>query len=79
MGQTPNLNLPSPAEFLNVILVSGDDRIEFLQGQLSCDLINAEGSVQLAAMCNPKGRIIALFYVICALETVYLVGRKSAH
>ncbi|MBT5030983.1 MAG: folate-binding protein YgfZ [Proteobacteria bacterium] len=67
----------SPANFLDAILVRGEDRLAFLQGQLSCDLINAEGSIQLAAMCNPKGRIIALFHVICAHETVYLIGRRA--
>ena len=69
--------MPGPADFLHAILVRGDERLAFLQGQLSCDLINAEGSIQLAAMCNPKGRIITLLHVICATETVYLIGRKT--
>ena len=73
----PNSNMPDPASFLDTILVRGDDRLAFLQGQLSCDLNNAEGTIQLAAMCNPKGRIIALFHVICTRETVYLVCRKA--
>jgi folate-binding protein YgfZ len=62
-----------PANFLQTVVVTGDDRIPFLQGQLSCNMVNAEGSVQLATMCNP--RIIAIFYVICATEAVYLIAR----
>lgn len=69
--------MPTPAKFLQIILVTGDDRIAFLQGQLSCEMVNAEGSIQLATMCNPKGRIITIFHVICTSEAVYLVARAD--
>lgn len=69
--------MPIPAKFLQTILVTGADRITFLQGQLSCNMINVEGSIQLATMCNPKGRVITIFHVICATEAVYLVTRSN--
>lgn len=69
--------MPSPADFLQTILVTGDDRIAFLQGQLSCNMTNAEGSIQLATMCNPKGRIIAIFHVICGANAIFLTARAD--
>ncbi len=45
------------------IAASGADAAEFLQGQLTSDIRTlAEGEAPvLAAWCNPKGRVIALF------------------
>jgi folate-binding protein YgfZ len=47
------------------IIVSGADAAEFLQGQLTADLKGMVDSADatLAAWCNPKGRVIALFRV----------------
>ncbi len=45
------------------IAVSGADAADFLQGQLTSDvlaLVEGEAPV-LSAWCNPKGRVIALF------------------
>ena len=51
--------------WLGIMAVSGDDRLSFLQGQLSND-INAVSSSQsqLSALCTPKGRMRALFHII---------------
>lgn len=47
-----------------VIEASGDDVIEFLQGQLSNDIkLVTEKTGQLSAYCNPKGRIMATFRI----------------
>lgn len=46
------------------IVVSGDDALEFLQGQLSADLRELENvDCLLSAWCNPKGRVISLLRV----------------
>ena len=46
----------------DLIKATGDDVVEFLQGQLTNDikLVN-ESAGQLSAYCNPKGRILANF------------------
>lgn len=51
--------------YLGLIEVSGEDRITFLQGQLTNDLqqIGAEHS-HFSGYCTPKGRMLALFRVI---------------
>jgi len=44
------------------ITLSGEDTFDFLQAQLAADVsASADSSVNLAAWCNPKGRVICLF------------------
>ncbi|KTC75583.1 glycine cleavage T protein [Legionella birminghamensis] len=69
--ETQNVQLPPgfPALFdlsyLSVIEVTGNKSMEFLQGQLTCDIskINSE-TMRQAAFCNLKGRILALANII---------------
>ncbi len=45
----------------STIQVTGSDAFEFLQGQLSNDLLRLEDAASLlTAWCNPKGRVICL-------------------
>lgn len=48
-------------DYLTVIQVTGDKALDFLQGQLTCDvrLVNP-GIQQQGALCNLKGRVLAL-------------------
>lgn len=47
-----------------VFSVSGDDRVKFLQGQLTNDIEKVTaGQSQLSAICNPKGRMLSLFLI----------------
>jgi len=59
--------------YLGVIEVTGEERIDFLQGQLTNDLhqLSTEAS-QLGGYCTPKGRMLALFRII-ALEDKLLL------
>ncbi|MBA2650647.1 MAG: folate-binding protein YgfZ [Tatlockia sp.] len=51
--------------YLSVIDIAGEKAQEFLQGQLSCDLRQVNTStVRQGAMCNLKGRILALMDVV---------------
>jgi tRNA-modifying protein YgfZ len=57
-----------------VILVSGPDRIAFLQGQLTQDVAAlAPERVQLAALLSPAGRALALARLIAHGESVALI------
>ena len=70
----PDLALPSTAAGLNgatllteagVIRAAGDDAATFLQGQLTQDIVLMKaGESRLAALCNPKGRMLASFVVL---------------
>ncbi|MDO5623380.1 MAG: folate-binding protein [Pseudomonadota bacterium] len=61
----PPINGTSPVPQLGVIRAAGDDAASFLQGQLTQDVVlQAVGSTRLAALCNPKGRMLASFQVL---------------
>ncbi|WP_237058763.1 CAF17-like 4Fe-4S cluster assembly/insertion protein YgfZ [Microbulbifer sediminum] len=50
---------------LGSVTVTGPDSQKFLQGQLTCDLVNLPDSHStLGAHCNPKGRMISAFRAI---------------
>ena len=59
------LNGISPLPHLGVIRASGEDAARFLQGQLTQDVQHLPpGQARLAALCNPKGRMLASFQVL---------------
>ncbi|MEY3891440.1 MAG: Folate-binding protein YgfZ [Pseudomonadota bacterium] len=48
----------------STIKVEGDDRIQFLQGQLTQDInLISENNALYAGFCNPKGRLLA--FILC--------------
>ena len=49
--------------FHTLIRVDGGDASLFLQGQLTCDINQVSATPHLAAQCNPKGRVISLFWI----------------
>ncbi|SDJ56736.1 YgfZ/GcvT domain-containing protein [Microbulbifer yueqingensis] len=50
---------------LGSVSVTGPDSQKFLQGQLTCDLLNLpDWHSSLGAHCNPKGRMISAFRVV---------------
>jgi len=57
-----------------LIRVSGADAVSFLQGQLSNDVSRVEaGRGQLAGLCSPKGRMLALFRLFRRGDDLYLM------
>lgn len=49
---------------LGTISIKGSGAKDLLQGQISCDVDKlAPGTGSLSVHCNPKGRIISLFYI----------------
>lgn len=60
-----NGNLVCPLPGTGIIEATGAEAGTFLQGQLSNDILALDdGESQLAAYCNPKGRMLALFRVV---------------
>ena len=57
---------------LGVLSVSGDDSAAFLQNLLTNDIhLLADNQSQYSGLCNPKGRLLALFIVIRTSESQY--------
>lgn len=62
----------------SLLKVAGTDAFKLLQGQLTCDLSTVtENQTQLAAHCNPQGRIISLFHLFTHNAAYYLLMKKS--
>lgn len=58
----------------SIIKVSGDDRVSFLQGQLTQDVEGVTSATGLgSAWCNPKGRVIATCRIFAADAQHFLV------
>lgn len=66
-------------EHLGVIRATGEDAVKFLHGQLTQDVVLLPvGQARLAALCNPKGRMLASFVVIKhGSEDVWLVCSRD--
>ena len=63
---------------LGVILVSGDDAADFLQNQLSNDiLLIDESRFQMSSYSTPKGRMLGIFRVIQVSNGYLLLTVKS--
>ena len=47
-----------------VLSISGDDRVSFLQGLVTNDVTQADGTIIYTALLTPQGKFIADFFVI---------------
>lgn len=62
----------------DLISVKGDDRVSFLQGQLTCDLTKlVPGQQTMAAQCDSQGKTISVFRLIVLEDRILLTQPKS--
>ena len=58
---------------LGLLEISGEDRLSFLQGQVTNDVNLLNGSnAHYAGYCSPKGRLLALFLAFAHLDHLHL-------
>ena len=58
---------------LGLMEVGGDDAVTFLQGQVTNDIKQLDGTnSQYAGYCNPKGRLLALFLAFAHYDHLHL-------
>jgi tRNA-modifying protein YgfZ len=63
-----------PLTQLAVLSVRGKDAAKLLQGQITCNVNDiSETKSSLAAMCNPKGRVIATFLLVKKADAFLVV------
>jgi tRNA-modifying protein YgfZ len=63
-----------PLTCFGVLTVSGKDAAQLLQGQITCNVYDITPSKSsLAAMCNPKGRAIAVFLLVKNADDFLLI------
>ncbi len=61
-----------------LVKISGNQAKQLLQGQLTCNLDRITSTqTSLAALCNPQGRIISLFYVFFLQDAYYFLLARS--
>jgi len=64
----------SPLTHYGIIRVDGDDAQKFLQGQLTNDIEQViDNASQLSGLCNPQGRLLALFRIFKQNDAYHLV------
>jgi tRNA-modifying protein YgfZ len=67
-------NLFDLTSYLGVIVVSGENSLEFLQGQLTADIKSLTQKISLpSALCNLQGRIIALLDLVLFADNICLI------
>jgi len=77
ISHLPDLVL-CPLDSWDLVCVKGDDRIDFLQGQLTCDFNTLKvGDQTLAAQCDPQGKVLSVFRVIVLEDRVLLTQLSS--
>lgn len=65
MMYLPNQNYVFDLDYLSVLMVEGERALEFLQGQISCDVREVTSlQIRQGVMCNLKGRILAALDVL---------------
>lgn len=63
----------------SVTQVSGEDRASYLNGQLSCDILNLKaGQQSLAAHCDAKGKTWSVLRVLATADAFWLLQKRSA-
>lgn len=77
ISQLPDLVL-CPLNNWDLISVTGEDRITFLQGQLTCDITKLKAGQQtLAAHCNPQGKMWSVVRVVILEDRILLIQPSS--
>ncbi len=57
-----------------IINVSGDDRIAFLQGQFTQNIeLLSSSKVLFGALCSPKGRVFATCQLFATKQNIHII------
>ena len=72
------MNLVNLSNYLGIIKISGQDALNFLQGQITNDinLLNSQPYI-IASNLNIKGRVITNFFIFVINEEYYLLLNKE--
>lgn len=75
---TPNEDVLCDLSHLGLLKISGADASAFLQGQVTNDIkLLHSHQAHFTGYCNPKGRLIALFFAWADIENIYLQMPKA--
>jgi len=72
-GIKANQTILADLSHLGLLQLNGEDAVDFLQGQLTNDVKQLDGShFQYAGYCTPKGRLLALFLAFAHQDHLHL-------
>lgn len=83
LDRLPKLNhLPEltsiKLEHLSLICIQGPQAVDFLQGQLTCDVVGLRADQWLwGAHCDAKGKMVASFRILKQKDALYMLVSKS--
>ncbi len=68
------MKIQTESNLLGIIQISGENAAKFLQGQITCDVNTlTEKNYNLAAHCDPKGRVQLSFHLLLRNDYYYLI------
>ena len=73
IGNVLSENTIMPLSGLSILEICGEDANSFMNGQFTTDIMKLhDKAVQLSSWCNPKGRVISIFFIFRSGESYYL-------
>ena len=64
-----------PLTDLAITRLTGNDRVKYLQGQVTCDVNTLQpGQSTLGGHCDPKGKLWSDFRLLCLDESLLLLN-----
>ncbi|MFI4846911.1 MAG: tRNA-modifying protein YgfZ [Candidatus Makana argininalis] len=62
----------------NILIISGIDRIEYIQKKITCDLyLLKKNNFIFGSYCNEKGRTISFFYIFNYKKEIFIIVESS--
>ncbi len=79
INESHNLDseLICPLTDFSILEITGNDRFDFLQNQLTGDLSKSETKSEFSSWCNLKGRVITNFLILNIKKSYILVLKKD--
>lgn len=74
---TPGTCTAFPLSRLGVLRLTGPDVLSFLQGQVTLDVSKLNKSLKPAGYCDPKGRLLSVFYLTKSDSDVLIVTSRD--
>lgn len=73
----PETHSVFPLSRLGLLRLTGPDVLDFLQGQVTLDVTKLDASLTPAGYCNPKGRLLSVFYLTKSDSDILIVTPRD--
>ena len=73
----PETHSVFPLSRLGLLRLTGSDVLDFLQGQVTLDVTKLDASLTPAGYCDPKGRLLSVFFLTKSDSDVLIVTPRD--